>query len=77
MHIAADDYFTDMLGHGYAMKINYLGSVKETKQLFLAQDDFRLRTLCPDVVPVSCPSVVSRKSQARHSASGGLIYTPS
>jgi len=42
-----------MLDHSYAMKINYVGSVIETKQMYATQDDFRLRTLVPEVSPVS------------------------
>jgi len=52
MKVEVDDYLADMKDHTYAMKINYLGSVKETKQIFASQDDFRLRTLVPDVIPV-------------------------
>jgi len=48
MNVEVDDYLADMKDHNYAMKINYLGSVRETKQIFASQDDF----LVPDVIPV-------------------------
>lgn len=53
MKVDPSDYVDDLLDHSYAMKIGYLGNVAETKQTFVAQDDFRLRTLIPDVTPVS------------------------
>lgn len=52
MAVKASDYLDDMVDHGYAMKINYLGTVTETKQIYASQDDFRLRTLIPDVTTV-------------------------
>lgn len=52
MTVCANDYFADMLCHGYAMRLDYLGSVEETNQLIAYQDDFRLRTIIPDVIPV-------------------------
>lgn len=52
MKVRADEYLGDMVDHNYCMKINYLANVGETKQLFASQDDFRLRTLIPEVIPV-------------------------
>lgn len=52
MKVTADEYLGDMVDHSYNMKINYLAHIKETKQLFASQDDFRLRTLLPEVIPV-------------------------
>ena len=53
MSVSADEYLGDMVDYNYCMKINYLANVKETKQLFASQDDFRLRTLIPEVTSVS------------------------
>ena len=52
MLVKSSEYLGDMVDHGYAMKINYMGTVKETKQMFASQDDFRLRTILVDVTPV-------------------------
>lgn len=52
MKVEPGDYLDDLMDHSYAMKISYLGNVAETKQCFVSQDDFRLRTLIPDVVTV-------------------------
>ena len=52
MKVSANEYLGDMVDHSYCMKINYLANVRETKQMFASQDDFRLRTLIPEVIPV-------------------------
>jgi len=44
MKVEVEDYLADMKDHNYAMKINYFGSVEETKQVTASQNDFRLRT---------------------------------
>ena len=59
MKVSSDEYLSDMVDHSYCMKINYLANVKETKQLFASQDDFRLRTLTPEVIPVRCKPMLS------------------
>ena len=51
--VNAADYMDDLVDFGYSMKIDYMGSVKETKQLLASQETFRLRTIVPDVTPVS------------------------
>lgn len=42
----------DLVDHGYAMRIDYMGTVLETKQLLASQENFRLRTIVPDVMVV-------------------------
>ncbi|XP_067932065.1 hemocyte protein-glutamine gamma-glutamyltransferase-like [Watersipora subatra] len=51
MNVKYSDYEADMVDHGSALKINYMATVKETKQIFASQDDFRLRTIIPDIKP--------------------------
>lgn len=53
LKLTADEYLEDMIDHSFNMKINYMASVKETKQVFATQDDFRLETLVPEVISVS------------------------
>ena len=58
MRVLADDYLDDLVDFGYAMKIDYMGSVAETRQLLAKQENFRLRTLVPDVTVVCVDKVL-------------------
>ena len=53
MTVRASDYMDDLVDFGYAMKIDYMGTVKETKQLLASQENFRLKTIVPDMITVS------------------------
>ncbi|XP_067929729.1 protein-glutamine gamma-glutamyltransferase K-like isoform X2 [Watersipora subatra] len=61
MRVLADDYLDDLVDFGYAMKIDYMGSVAETRQLLAKQENFRLRTLVPDVTVTKNEAIVGEK----------------
>ena len=53
LDVDSEEYMHDLTDYSIALKVNYLATVTETKQSFASQDDFRLRTLVPDVKTVS------------------------
>lgn len=57
---SADEYMDKIAAGDNHMQINVMATVQETKQMYVAQDGFRLRTIIPNLIPVSClPSITA------------------